>query len=89
MSFANSSASAEYLVKNSKDLKAQVYVVPEHLDKEIARLKLETMGTSWISLTPAAEHYFGVMARRNVSDSLRSKFTGGRRAIRSAPNSFS
>src|ERR1700747_2099568 len=44
MSFANQALSAEYLVKNSKDLKAQVYVVPEDLDKEIARLKLESMG---------------------------------------------
>jgi len=49
MSFANQALSAEYLVKNSKELKAQVYVVPEHLDKEIARLKLESMDTNWIS----------------------------------------
>jgi len=40
MSFANQALSAEYLVKNSKNLKPQVYVVPEDLDKEIARLKL-------------------------------------------------
>ncbi len=57
MSFANQALSAEYLVKNSKDLKAQVYVVPEHLDKEIARLKLETMGHKLDKLTPEQEHY--------------------------------
>ena len=57
MSFANQALSAEYLVKNSKDLKAQVYVVPEHLDKEIARLKLECMGHKLDKLTPEQEHY--------------------------------
>jgi len=57
MSFANQSLSAEYLVKHAKDLKAQVYVVPEHLDKEIARLKLESMGHKLDKLTPEQEHY--------------------------------
>jgi adenosylhomocysteinase len=57
MSFANQALSAEYLVKNCKDLKAQVYVVPEHLDKEIARLKLESMGHKLDKLTPEQEHY--------------------------------
>ena len=57
MSFANQALSAEYLVKNSKDLKAQVYVVPEHLDKEIARLKLVSMGHKLDKLTPEQEHY--------------------------------
>ena len=57
MSFANQALSAEYLVKNSKELKAQVYVVPEHLDKEIARLKLESMGHKLDKLTPEQELY--------------------------------
>ena len=57
MSFANQALSAEYLVKNSKELKAQVYVVPEHLDKEIARLKLESMGHKLDKLTPEQEQY--------------------------------
>jgi adenosylhomocysteinase len=57
MSFANQALSAEYLVKNSKELKAQVYVVPEHLDKEIARLKLESMGHKLDKLTLEQEHY--------------------------------
>ena len=57
MSFANQALSAEYLVKHAKDLKAQVYVVPEHLDKEIARLKLESMGHKLDKLTPEQEHY--------------------------------
>src|SRR5690349_23811952 len=57
MSFANQALSAEYLVKHSKDLKAQVYVVPEDLDKEIARLKLESMGHKLDKLTAEQEHY--------------------------------
>ncbi len=57
MSFANQALSAEYLVKNAKSMKAQVYVVPEHLDKEIARLKLESLGHKLDKLTPEQEHY--------------------------------
>jgi adenosylhomocysteinase len=57
MSFANQSLSAEYLLKNHKTMKPQVYVVPEHLDREIARLKLETMGHKLDKLTPEQEHY--------------------------------
>jgi adenosylhomocysteinase len=57
MSFANQALSAEYLVKNHKALKPQVYVVPEHLDREIARLKLESMGHKLDKLTPEQERY--------------------------------
>jgi adenosylhomocysteinase len=57
MSFANQALSAEYLVKNAKNLKAQVYVVPEDLDKEIAKMKLESMGHKLDKLTAEQEHY--------------------------------
>jgi adenosylhomocysteinase len=57
MSFANQSLSAEYLRANHKNLKPQVYVVPEHLDKEIARLKLDSMGHRLDKLTAEQEHY--------------------------------
>jgi adenosylhomocysteinase len=57
MSFANQALSAEYLVKHAKDLKPQVYVVPEDLDKEIAKMKLESMGHKLDKLTPEQEHY--------------------------------
>src|SRR5712671_1934600 len=57
MSFANQALSAEYLIKNAKNLKPQVYVVPEDLDKEIARLKLESMGHKLDKLTAEQEHY--------------------------------
>jgi len=57
MSFANQALSAEYLAKHHKDMKPQVYVVPEHLDREIARLKLECMGHKLDVLTAEQEHY--------------------------------
>src|SRR5262249_428446 len=57
MSFANQALSAEYLLKNHKSLKPQVYVVPEHLDREIAKLKLESMGHHLDVLTPEQEKY--------------------------------
>jgi adenosylhomocysteinase len=57
MSFANQALAAEYLMKNYKDMKPQVYVVPEHLDREIARLKLESMGHHLDVLTKEQEHY--------------------------------
>ena len=57
MSFANQSLSAEYLVKHHKQLKPQVYVVPEDIDREIARLKLESMGHRLDKLTAEQEQY--------------------------------
>ena len=57
MSFANQALSAEYLRQNYKQLKPQVYVVPQNLDKEIARLKLDSMGHKLDKLTPEQEHY--------------------------------
>jgi adenosylhomocysteinase len=43
MSFANQALSAEFMVKNSDNLDTKVYPVPEEIDAEIARLKLESM----------------------------------------------
>jgi adenosylhomocysteinase len=57
MSFANQALAAEYMTKNSKELKNQVYAVPEHLDQQIAKLKLESMNVSIDKLTPEQEHY--------------------------------
>jgi len=57
MSFANQALSAEYLVKEGKGLKRQVYPVPVAIDREIARLKLETMGVRIDSLTAEQQTY--------------------------------
>jgi len=67
MSFANQALSAEYLRANYKNLKPQVYVVPEHLDKEIARLKLESMGHRLDKLTPEQETLPCFLAGRHVT----------------------
>lgn len=57
MSFANQALSAEYMVKNGKSLQNMVYSVPEDIDKEIARLKLEAMGINIDVLTEEQIHY--------------------------------
>ena len=57
MSFANQALAAEYMLKNSKKLKKQVYGVPEDIDKEIARLKLNAMGVRIDKLTPEQKKY--------------------------------
>ncbi|MBQ9021915.1 MAG: adenosylhomocysteinase [Eggerthellaceae bacterium] len=57
MSFANQALCAEYMVKNAKNMEAGVYVVPEDIDAEIARLKLETLGIAIDTLTPEQEEY--------------------------------
>src|SRR5512145_494214 len=43
MSFANQALAAEYMVKNAATLEKRVYSVPEEIDAEIARLKLQAM----------------------------------------------
>jgi adenosylhomocysteinase len=43
MSFANQALSLEWLLKHSDELEKRVYTIPEELDREIARLKLEAM----------------------------------------------
>jgi len=57
MSFANQALSAEYMVKNAKVLEKKVYGVPEDIDREIARLKLETMNVSIDTLTKEQVKY--------------------------------
>ncbi|MDD5602743.1 MAG: adenosylhomocysteinase [Eubacteriales bacterium] len=57
MSFANQALGAEYLVRNHKSLKNKVYVIPADIDREIARLKLETMGIEIDSLTKEQKVY--------------------------------
>ncbi|HEY9828366.1 MAG TPA: adenosylhomocysteinase [Stenomitos sp.] len=57
MSFANQALSAEYLVKQKGQLTPAVYPVPEELDQEIARLKLQAMGFDIDTLTAAQIEY--------------------------------
>lgn len=57
MSFANQALAAEYVKNNAKKLQKQVYAVPPEIDREIARLKLETMGVKIDHLSKEQEHY--------------------------------
>jgi adenosylhomocysteinase len=57
MSFANQALAAEYMVKNHTTLEKKVYPVPEEIDREIARLKLASMGTLIDTPTPEQRRY--------------------------------
>ena len=57
MSFANQALSAEYAVKNAGELERKVYAVPDEIDREIARLKLATMGVEIDKLTEEQAKY--------------------------------
>ncbi len=57
MSFANQALAAEYLVKSHKKLDKKVYRMPEDIDKEIARLKLKSMGIQIDTLTAFQKKY--------------------------------
>ena len=57
MSFANQALSVEYLRRNAKKLQKNVYVVPKPIDKEVARLKLKSMGIAIDVLTPEQVKY--------------------------------
>jgi adenosylhomocysteinase len=57
MSFANQALSVEYLRRNARKLQKNVYVVPKPIDKEVARLKLKSMGIEIDVLTPEQVRY--------------------------------
>ncbi|TMQ73744.1 MAG: adenosylhomocysteinase, partial [Candidatus Eisenbacteria bacterium] len=56
-SFANQALSVEYLRKKSKTLKKDVHVVPPAIDRDVARLKLRTMGVAIDTPTAEQERY--------------------------------
>jgi adenosylhomocysteinase len=57
MSFANQALCAEYAIQHAAELERKVYSVPADIDKEIARLKLETMGVAIDTLTEEQARY--------------------------------
>ena len=57
MSFANQALSVEWVVQNAKSLERKVYEVPTDIDKEVARLKLESMGVRIDELTQDQKNY--------------------------------
>jgi len=57
MSFANQALGAEYMVKHAKEMQPTVYSIPEAIDREIARLKLNAMGIMIDTLTEEQVKY--------------------------------
>ena len=57
MSFANQALCAEYVAANATKLERRVYDVPDDIDKEVARLKLNAMGIAIDTLSEEQERY--------------------------------
>jgi len=57
MSFANQALSLEYVARHGKELERGVHRLPEELDREIARLKLEGMGVRIDDLSEEQRRY--------------------------------
>ena len=57
MSFANQALAAEWLLKEAENLSAGVHEVPRSIDRDIARLKLKSMGAQIDTLTSVQEEY--------------------------------
>ena len=57
MSFANQALGIEFLVKNKGRLENKLYTLPEHVDMEIAKLKLDSMGIEIDTLTMEQKEY--------------------------------
>lgn len=57
MSFSNQALCVLHLVRKGKDLQKKVYTVPEKIDKEVARLKLKTLGVKIDRLSSEQRKY--------------------------------
>ena len=57
MSFANQALCVAHLVKKKGRLKKKVYPVPKNIDKQVARMKLKTMGVRVNRLTAEQREY--------------------------------
>ena len=57
MSFANQALSLEYLAKEGHTLIPGVYPVPKDIDKNIAEMKLNSLGINIDKLTAEQERY--------------------------------
>jgi adenosylhomocysteinase len=59
MSFANQALAAEYVAQHHAELEPRVYAVPEAIDREVARLKLDALG---IELEPMTDEQVAYMS---------------------------
>jgi adenosylhomocysteinase len=60
MSFTNQVLAQIELWSNHEDYKQEVYVLPRHLDEEVARLHLDKLGAHLTTLTDTQAAYLGV-----------------------------
>jgi adenosylhomocysteinase len=61
-SFCNQTLAQMELWANGKKMEKMVYLLPKHLDEEVARLHLDQLGAKLTKLTPKQAHYIGVKA---------------------------
>jgi adenosylhomocysteinase len=59
-SFTNQVIAQIELARNAGEYGKQVYVLPKHLDEEVARLHLDHLGVKLTKLSPAQAEYIGV-----------------------------
>ena len=78
MSFANQALSAEYAVQNAAELERKVYPVPDEIDKEIARLKLDDDGRRDRQAHGGAGEVPRLVGRRNLDSKRHRAVRGGR-----------
>ena len=57
LSFANQALAVEYIAKNASDMKPGVYQIPASIDRQIALLKLESLGIRIDHLSPEQQEY--------------------------------
>ena len=57
MSFANQALAASHIAEHYKSMEKKVYDVPDHIDEEVAKLKLAAMKVNIDTLTPEQEVY--------------------------------
>ena len=67
MSFANQALSAEYVATHHAELEPRVYVVPEAIDAEVARLKLAALGINSRRHDPRTGRIRRVLAARDLT----------------------
>src|SRR5881275_2398692 len=59
-SFSNQTLAQMELWANSKNMEKKVYLLPKHLDEEVARLHLDQLGAKLTKLSPKQSSYIGV-----------------------------
>jgi len=57
MSFANQALSVEYIINHRSEMKNEIYTIPVELDREVAYLKLKSIGVDIDRLTPEQRRY--------------------------------